>query len=129
MSLRFTARIIGSKQLIAALKKKQGAVFDRAKRVQNNTAKDIITESNQKVPKDTYALVKSAKIQEDKKLKRHELRTLGVTYDAEYAAAVHEDLEAKHEPGTGAKFLENPAKKQRRRYASDMKAALEGGLK
>lgn len=129
MATRVTISLKGSKKLIAELKRRQGATFERAKRVQNNTAKDIITESNQKVPKDSFALVKSARIKEDKSPKKREIRTLGVTYDTDYAVAVHEDLEAKHAPGTSAKFLENPTKKQRRRYASEMKAALIGGTK
>ena len=123
------SRIIlkGDKKLISELRSKTGETFDRMKKVQNNTARDILLEAQRKVPKATFELSRSARIQEDSGNQR--LRTIAVTYDTDYAVAVHEDMEAKHAPGQEAKFLERPAKSQRRRYSSEMKAAMQGGLK
>jgi len=116
----------GDKAIIAQLKRRTGATFERVKQVQNDTARDIMRESNAKVPKDTYATVKSARMQEDRS--RREIRTLGVTYDTDYAVALHEDMEARHDPGTGPKFLQRSALKQRRRYSSELKQAVAGGM-
>lgn len=129
MATRITLQLRGTKALISALKRREGAVFQRCKQVQNATARDILVQSNIEVPKDTFATVKSARMQEDKAGKRHELRTLAVTYNTDYAMIVHEDMNMKHAPGTNAKFLERPAKKQRKRYINDMRAAVREGSK
>jgi len=126
---RVRSRIIlkGDKKLITELRRKTGSTFDAMKRVQNKHAREILMESNQKVPKATFELVRSARIQEDSG--RNRLRTLGVTYDTDHAMPVHEDMEAKHAPGQEAKFLENPAKAHRRGYAKEMKAAMQSKMK
>lgn len=129
MATRFTFSVKGTRRLINQLKKRQGAAFDAAKRVQNGTAKDIITESNRIVPKDQFNLVRSARIKEDMTPKKNEIRTIGITYNEDYAYVVHEDMDAKHAPGTSAKYLEKPARKNRRPYALNMKRAIQGALK
>ncbi len=50
-----------------------------------------------------------------------------VGYVANYALFVHENLESKHKPGKIAKFLEKPARENRKRYARIMAAALKLG--
>lgn len=127
--MSFKSRFVlkGDKKLIAALKRREGATFEAIKKVQNSTAREIIQESLQKVPKATFELARSARIQ--KEHGGRNLRTIAITYDTDYAMAVHQDLEAKHKPGQEAKFLEKPTKKRARQYASNIRAAVEAKLK
>ena len=112
MAFRITMTVKGTKELIRQMKRRTGEAFERAKRVQNDTARNILTEAQSKVPKLTYDLTRSARRQEDPSPRRTSIRTLGVTYDPDYAVAVHEDMEAKHKQGEEAKFLEKQEKKQ-----------------
>lgn len=128
MATSFRFSVKGTRKLIAELKRREGVAYENAKRVQNKNAKEIIVDSTRQVPKRLWNLVKSARIQEDKSPRKRSIRVIGVTYDTDYAYVVHEDLNAKHKAGTNAKFLERPAKKRRRKYALEMKAAISGGL-
>lgn len=128
MAFRARMTVKGEKELIRQLKRRTGQAFDNAKRVQNDTARDILRDAQEKVPKLSYELTRSARIQEDTNPRRGEIRTLGVTYDTDYAMAVHEDMNAKHRQGQEAKFLEKPAKKQRRRYATELRRTVRSGL-
>lgn len=55
-------------------------------------------------------------------------RTVEVSYGAEYAKFVHEDLTARHAPPTAAKFLETPARQHRDQMARIISGALVRGL-
>ncbi len=47
---------------------------------------------------------------------------------ADYGIYVHEDLEARHNPGTNAKFLEGPLKRQIKGMATRLSASVARGL-
>lgn len=51
-----------------------------------------------------------------------------VGYTQKYALVVHENLKAKHAEGKQAKYLEDPARKNRKRYIAIVKQGLEKGL-
>lgn len=47
---------------------------------------------------------------------------------ADYAIFVHEDLEARHQPGKKAKFLEGPLKRQTKGMSTRLTSAVVKGL-
>jgi hypothetical protein len=47
---------------------------------------------------------------------------------ADYAIYVHEDLEARHQPGKKAKFLEGPLKRQTKGMSTRLTRSVEKGL-
>lgn len=50
-----------------------------------------------------------------------------VGYTANYALYVHENLEARHEPGKQPKFLEQPARENKDALVEIVKKAMKGG--
>lgn len=57
-------------------------------------------------------------------------RTAAVAYDTPYAARVHEDMNARHDEGRTAKYLENPMNEERETMleliAAQARRALRG---
>ena len=126
MAVKAKITLKGDKKLIRTLKKRTGVAFQRVSAVQDSIASEIERDSNDKVPKDTRALERSSDVKVEQS--RKTVRTVAITYDEDYAIQVHEDLQAKHNPGEEAKFLEKPAKRQRRRYAVELRQAMKGGM-
>jgi len=79
-------------------------------------------ESQKLVPIDTGVLRESANTREE---------GVGfnvaviVSYGANYALYVHEDLEARHKPGKSAKYLEKPLREKRDRMGAIVVEAVE----
>ena len=88
--------------------------------------KPIFQESQRLVPKDTLKLMRSGFI--DTGTFRGQ-PAVNMGYGAggtpKYAVFVHEDLNAKHENGTQAKFLEEPYKKQLNQIAGRVSRAIK----
>ena len=73
----------------------------------------------------TPSLAKLLASLDQKKLKGRTVVDVEVGYSAPHALLVHEDLEARHEPPTQAKYLEQPA----RELADTMRDAVEASLR
>lgn len=105
----------GVKEITRALKARKRAHAKGLRRGLFKAALFLLRESKILVPVDKSNLVNSG-----------DVRVEGVGFDtavivfytAEYAIYVHEDLEARHKPGTQAKFLEQPLREKRMRLAA-----------
>lgn len=79
-------------------------------------------ESQKIVPVDTGVLRASAFTRREGVSSQTEVK---VGYTAAYAIFVHEDLTAQHKPGKSAKFLEIPARENRREFIRIIKQEIE----
>lgn len=52
-----------------------------------------------------------------------------VSYDTPYAVRQHEDLAAEHDPGRGAKYLEEPANNERDTMSEIIAAQIRRGMR
>ena len=102
----------------------------RTKQAVYETGANLLNESKQVTPFDTGDLRDSGKMRMEKTPKGW---NAVVTYGdgvVDYAAKVHEDIHVQfHEPGTGAKYLENPLKTNTRRYLEYIRNAAKEGVR
>lgn len=76
----------------------------------HDTMKDVFAETQRRVPKESLALMRSGRIEQNEDgsesivYGNSDVEGVGVYY----AAAVHEILDAKHAAPTGAKYVEMP---------------------
>lgn len=102
--------IVGLDAAIRKFEKASDEAEDNINTRVHDTLKDVFAETQRRVPKATHALMASGRIE------KNEDGTESIVYgnsDTEgvgvyYAAAVHEILDAKHAPPTGAKYVEMP---------------------
>jgi hypothetical protein len=92
------------------LRRAEEAVEDEAHEAVDDTIKEIFEETQRMVPKKTRALMESGRVEWKDRTSasiiygNSETDRIGVFY----AAAVHEILDAEHDPPTGAKYVEIP---------------------
>jgi hypothetical protein len=84
----------------------QQKLDDAAKRALADTAVKVLLDSQELVPVDTGALKASGAISEVKET--NDGYEVVISYNTDYAARVHEDLDANHPHGGQAKYLEVP---------------------
>jgi hypothetical protein len=98
------------------------------KKALNDAALDLLSKSVPLAPLDEGDLRRSGNV-EPASVKGDVIEAR-VGYATEYAVVQHEDLSLNHpEPGTQAKFLEQPARQNERRYQSFIADALRKAVK
>lgn len=100
---------------------------------------DIFLETQVRVPKETTALMNTGKVEENPKPKHVFSRSIWYGEPGEgegvidYAAAVHEILDARHSPPTSAKYVEQPLiegiDNLKEKLAEKMKEAVKEAFK
>lgn len=106
-------KITGVQAVIKALKKGGERVAKGTERGVKKAGLFLQRESQKVVPVDTGDLKRSA----DTRVSGKGFDTEAlVTYTQEYAIYVHEDTDAEHRPGKIAKFLEKPARDNRKKF-------------
>ncbi|MFD7121905.1 hypothetical protein ACFWAA_33430 [Streptomyces sp. NPDC059922] len=89
------------------------------------SAEHILERARARVPIEEGTLERSGVASVDE-----ETLTAGVSFDTPYAARVHEDLNARHDDGRTAKFLEGPVTEEAGTVAeilaAEMRRALRG---
>ena len=97
----------------------------KAERSIGQCAEDLLDKATQKTPIDTGELRLSGTATVEKKGVESIGRVGFGGGQVDYALAVHETIKNYKEPGTGAKYLENPLKENAQRYfnkiANDVK--------
>ena len=89
----------------------------------------VFTQSQVEVPVDTGNLRNSGKL--GLPFSESGQVVVEISYGgaaADYGIYVHEDLEARHNPGTNAKFLEGPLKRQTKGMATRLTASVARAL-
>ena len=87
----------------------------------------IMQKSVPQTPVEFGPLRRSETIEETKDTKKVYEITMGYTQD--YAAAVHENLNAHHAPGTNAKYLEKPLMEQAPKIAKNVAKRIKAGMR
>lgn len=113
------------KHIKAALKKRPGMTATALRRGLFRAGLFLQRESQKIVPVEFGVLKASA----NTRLEGDGLSSEAiVSYGAEYAIYVHENLEARHKPGKQAKFLETPLREKQKELAAIILDTTRGGL-
>lgn len=102
--------IVGLDDAIRQFEKAKNDAPDNIEDRVHDTMKDVFAETQRRVPKATTELMRSGRIEKNQDgsesivYGNSDVEGVGVYY----AAAVHEILDAKHAPPTGAKYVELP---------------------
>ena len=130
MALRITARLRGDKQLKAALRKRGREAPKILARALFREAEPIMTKSKRLVPVDTGALRSSGHV-EPPEIRGKRVRVFLVYggASAEYAVFVHENTNARHNPPTQAKYLEQPLMEAIPGLGGRLAARVRGDMK
>lgn len=107
------ARVEGLRAVIAALKKARKGHHAGMERGLKKAGLFLQRESQKIVPVDQNVLRPSAFTRPEPERGGGANTSVVVGYTAYYAIYVHEDLNARHAPGTQAKFLETPFREKR----------------
>jgi len=90
----------------------------------------IMTQAKELTPVDTGALRSSGFVEAAKRMGKRIVVTMGFGGTAQrYALFVHEDLNARHNPPTQAKFLETPARAAKKRIRLGVIGAVRKAIK
>ena len=111
--------------VLANLQRVTREIEIKAEKSIGQCAEDLLDKAIPKTPKDTNELRLSGTATVEKK----GVESIGIVGfgggQVDYALAVHETIKNYKEPGTGAKYLENPLKENAQRYfnkiANDVK--------
>ncbi|MEV8055154.1 hypothetical protein AB0P37_01155 [Streptomyces antimycoticus] len=87
-------------------------------------AEHVLERSRARVPIEEGTLERSGVASVDE-----EALTAGVSYDTPYARRVHEDLNARHDAGRTAKYLEGPLTEERGTVAEIIAAQVRRSLR
>ncbi|GAA2554969.1 hypothetical protein GCM10010423_65180 [Streptomyces levis] len=121
-------------ELIAMLETAEQEVAEEAEGAVEDSIKEIFEATQRRVPKKTRALMESGRI--EWKERSGNVRSASIIYgnsDTDrigvfYAAAVHEILDAQHDPPTGAKYVELPLEEGTQRFKERLEKAAKNAL-
>ncbi len=95
------AKVLHGPRLVHKLKALRTKIPRKVAQGVVRAAQFLLEKSQEIVPVDTGELKESGHIETTK-------NSAAVVYEAEHAVIVHEDLDARHEPPTQAKYVEEP---------------------
>lgn len=113
------AKVLNGDRLVRKLKAAGKKYPRRLARGVRKAAAFILDKSQDLVPVDTGELKESGHVEARG-------QEASVVYEAEHAVIVHEDLEARHEPPTQAKFLEQPLREYRQEVKDIIREEVKG---
>lgn len=123
----------GLADLERMLKEAEETIGEKAEEAVRNTIHEIFEETQRRVPQKTGALKQSGRIEWTKhgnnpeaviRYGNSEVDRIGVFY----AAAVHEIMDAEHDPPTGPKYVELPLIEGQERFKRALVKAAERAL-
>jgi len=122
------------KELLKRLEKAEKEVADEAQKAVSESIKEIFEETQRRVPKKTRALMDSGRV--EWKSRTGKVRSASIIYGNSetdrigvfYAAAVHEILDAEHDPPTGPKYVEIPLEDGTEAFKNRLAKAAERAL-
>lgn len=124
----------GLDELIETIKQAEDTLGDRIGEVVKNNIDEIFQETQRRVPRKTGALKESGKIVPIDRTGSD--RSYAIQYgDSDvdrvgvfYAAAVHEIMDAEHDPPTGPKYVEGPLNEGIEKFKKDLAKAAQRAL-
>jgi len=119
--------VTGVKEVEANIQRLIKGNWIDAKKALRQEATVIMQKSVPQTPVEFGPLRGSETIEETKETKKEYELTLG--YTQKYAAAVHENLNARHAPGTNAKYLEKPLMEQAPKIAKNVAKRIKMGMR
>ena len=119
MSIEFT--ITGDDKVIRGLDEYEDVLSDYLQAGLQEAGEFLLEKSQEIVPVDTGALHDSGYVVVSGSGFGSEV---AVGYSMEYAVYVHEDLRARHNPGTSAKYLEKPM----RQYSANLQRIIADSI-
>jgi len=125
-----TIKIRGLKGVTEALKKHPELITRTVEIELFKQGNIIMTQAKELTPVLTGALRSSGYVESPKRVKDKILVTMGFGGTAQkYAVYVHENMTARHNPPTQAKFLETPARAAKRRIRTGLVNAVSKVVK
>jgi len=119
--------VSGEKEVQANIARLIKGNWTDAKKALRQEATVIMQKSVPQTPIELGPLRGSETIEETKETKTEYELALG--YNMKYAAAVHENLNARHAPGTNAKYLERPLMEQAPKIAKNVAKRIKAGMR
>lgn len=119
--------VTGEKEVQANIQRLIKGNWTDAKKALRQEATVIMQKSVPQTPIEFGPLRGSETIEETKETKTEYELTLG--YNMKYAAAVHENLNARHASGTNAKYLEKPWMEQAPKIAKNVAKRIKAGMR
>ena len=117
-------QLVGVAKVTAAISRLAQTMPVAAAQALNEVAELTMTSSKEQTPVEFGVLKASGKV--DRATAADLKATL--SYGTEYALIVHENLNARHAPGTNAKYLENAVNKAAGTFSRDIADALKDRL-
>jgi len=121
------SHVTGEKEVQANIQRLIKDNWKDAKKALRQEATVIMQKSVPQTPVEFGPLRGSETIEETKETKTEYEITMG--YNMKYAAAVHENLNARHAPGTNAKYLEKPLMEQAPKIAKNVATRVKRGMR
>ena len=119
--------VTGEREVMANIDRLIRDNWNDAKKALRQEATVIMQKSVPQTPVEFGPLRGSETIEETKETKTEYELALG--YNTTYAAAVHENLNARHAPGTNAKYLEKPLMEQAPKIAKNVAKRVKAGMR
>lgn len=123
-SLKIT-RIVGLDKVLAGMMVYEKTIEKRAEKALLDEANTILREAMDQTPVETGTLRRSGTVEGPKVSAKN--ITVEIGFNTDYAAAVHENLKAKHATGK-AKFLEDPVNAAAPGMPARLSARMKGGV-
>ena len=120
-------KVTGVEEVLANIERLTKGQWKDAKKALVQEATVIMQKSAPQTPVEFGPLRRSATIEETKETRTTYELALGYTQD--YAAAVHENLNAHHAAGTHAKFLEIPLMEQAPKISRNVAKRVKRGMR
>lgn len=123
----------GLAELERRLKEAEESIGDKAEEAVKENIEEIFQQTQRRVPQKTGALKESGRIEWKKKGNHPEASIVYGDSDVDrvgvfYAAAVHEIMDAEHDPPTGPKYVEQPLIEGEQRFKRDLAKAATRAL-
>ena len=121
------SHVTGEAEVMANINRLIKENWKDAKKALRQEATVIMQKSVPQTPVEYGPLRGSETIEETKETKT--VYELALGYNMDYAAAVHENLNATHAPGTNAKYLEIPLMEQAPKIVKNVARRVKAGMR